>query len=133
MVENKPLLDDSLKSIYSSISETDFSNIKSLGRKNSPTHLIFNLIGDLLDENKFEEVDYILKTVDFNKLEVYSIHSFMSIMHPYDRSKLRNWREFYEKAKVQMLKTETVERTEKLLKGFDKDPPVGAMNILNYF
>lgn len=129
---NKPL-DDSLESIYSSISKTDFSNQWSLCRENNFGDLIFDLIGDLLDENKFEEVDYILKTVDFNKLEVYSIHSFMSIIHPYDRSKLKNWREFYEKAKVQMLKTETVERTEKLLKGFEKDPPVGAMNILNYF
>lgn len=129
---NKPL-DDSLKSIYSSISETDFNNTWSLCRENNFSDLIFNLIGDLLDENKFEEVDYIIKTVDFNKLEVYSIHSFMSIMHPYDRSKLKNWREFYEKAKVQLLKTETVERTDKLLKGFEKDPPVGAMNILNYF
>lgn len=129
---NKPL-DDSLESIYISISKTDFNNQWSLCRENNFGDLIFTLIGDLLDEDKFEEVDYILKTVDFNKLEVYSIHSFMSIIHPYDRSKLKNWREFYEKAKVQMLKTETAERTEKLLKGFDKDPPVGAMNILNYF
>lgn len=129
---NKPL-DDSLKFIYSSISETDFSNTSSLCRENNFGDLIFNLIGDLLDANKFEEVDYILKTVDFNRLESYSIVSFLSIMHPYDRSKLKNWKEFYDNAKVQMLKTETVERTEKLLKGFDKDPPVGAMNILNYF
>lgn len=129
---NKPL-DDALESIYSSISETDFNNTWSLCRENNFGDLIFDLIGDLLDANKFEEVDYILKTVDFNRLESYSIVSFMSIMHLYDRSKLSNWREFYEKAKVQLLKTETVERTEKLLKGFDKDPPVGNMNILNYF
>jgi hypothetical protein len=129
---NKPL-DDFLESIYSSISETDFNNTWSLCRENNFGDLIFNLIGDLLDANKFEEVDYILKTVDFNRLESYSIVSFLSIMHPYDRSKLKNWKEFYDNAKVQMLKTETVERTEKLLKGFDKDPPVGAMNILNYF
>ncbi len=129
---NKPL-DDSLKSIYSSISETDFSNTSSLCRENNFADLIFDLLGDLLDVNKFEEVDYILKTVDFNRLESYSIVSFLSIMYPYDRSKLKNWREFYEKARIQLLKTETVERTEKLLKGFDKDPPVGAMNILNYF
>ncbi len=129
---NKPL-DDSLESIYSSISETDFSNTSSLCRENNFADLIFNLIGDLLDENKFEEVDYVLKTVDFNKLEVYSIHSFMSIMHPYDRSKLKNWKEFYNNARIQLLKTETIERTDKLLKGFEKDPPVGAMNILNYF
>lgn len=128
---NKPL-DVFLKSIYSSISETDFNNTGSLCRENNFSDLIFNLIGDLLDEDKFEEVDYILKTVDLNKLEVYSIVNFMSIMHPYDRSKLKNWREFYEKAKVQMLKNETVERTEKLMKGWDEDPPVGAMNILNY-
>jgi len=126
-------LDGSLESIYSSISETDISNTSSLCRENNFVDLIFDLLEDLLDANKFEEVDYILKTVDFNKLEVYSIHSFLSIMHPYDRSKLKNWREFYDKARIQLLKTETVERTEKLLKGFDKDPPVGAMNILNYF
>ena len=129
---NKPL-DDSLKSIYSSISETDFSNTSSLCRENNFGDLIFDLIGDLLDENKFEEVDYVLKIVDFNRLESYSIVSFLSIMHPYDRSKLKNWREFYDKARIQLLKTETVERTEKLLKGFEKDPPIGAMNILNYF
>ena len=129
---NKPL-DDSLESIYSSISETDFSNTSSLCRENNFGDLIFDLIGDLLDENKFEEVDYVLKIVDFNRLESYSIVSFLSIMHPYDRSKLKNWREFYDKARIQLLKTETVERTEKLLKGFDKDPPVGNMNILNYF
>ena len=84
---NKPL-DDVLESIYLSISETDFNNTGSLCRENNFTDLIFNLIGNLLDEDKFEEVDYILKTVDFNKLEVYSIHNFMSIMHPYDRSKI---------------------------------------------
>ena len=129
---NKPL-DDSLEYIYLSISETDFSNQWSLCRENNFGDLIFNLIGDLLDENKFEEVDNLLKIVDFNRLEAYSIVCFMSIMHPYDRSKLKNWREFYEKAKVQMLKNETVERTDDLMKGWDKDPPVGAMNILNYF
>lgn len=129
---NKPL-DNFLKSIYSSTSETDFNNTSSLCRENNFGDLIFNLIGDLLDENKFEEVDYILKTVDFNRLEAYSIVCFMSIMNPYDRSKLKNWRDFYEKAKVQILKNETIERTENLMKGWDKDPPVGNMNILNYF
>jgi hypothetical protein len=124
---------DALESIYLSISETDFNNTGSLCSENNFGDLIFELLGDLLDEEYYEEVDYILKTIDFNRLEVYSIVSFMSIMHPYDRSKLKNWREFYEKAKIQMLKTETVERTERLMKGFDKDPPVGNMNILNYF
>ena len=75
----------------------------------------------------------LLKIVDFNRLESYSIVSFLSIMHPYDRNRLNNWREFYENCRIQLLKTETIERTEKLLKGFDKDPPVGVMNILNYF
>ena len=130
---NEPLDNVALESIYSSISETDFSNTSSLCRENNFGDQIFNLIGDLLDEDKFEEVDNLLKIVDFNRLEAYSIVCFMSIMHPYDRSKLKNWREFYEKAKVQMLKNETVERTDDLMKGWDKDPPVGAMNILNYF
>lgn len=133
MVDNEPLGSTTLESIYSSISETDFSNQWSLCRENNFGDQIFNLIGDLLDEDKFEEVDNLLKIVDFNRLEAYSIVCFMSIMHPYDRSKLKNWREFYEKAKVQMLKNETVERTDDLMKGWDKDPPVGAMNILNYF
>lgn len=129
---NKPL-GGLLESIYLSISETDFSNSWSLCRENNFGDLIFNLIGDLLDEDNFSEVDNLLKIVDFNRLESYSIISFLSIMHPYDRSRLNNWREFYDKAKIQLLKTETIERTEKLLKGFDKDPPVGVMNILNYF
>jgi len=129
---NKPL-EDYLESIYSSISETDFNNTWSLCHENNFADLIFNLIGDLLDANKFEEVDYILKTVDFNRLESYSIVSFMSIMHPYDRSRLSNWQSFYENCKIQLLKTKTIEKTEKLLKGFEEDPPVGTMNILNYF
>lgn len=122
-----------LESIYQSISETDFSNTWSLCRENNFGDLIFDLIGDLLDEDNFSEVDNLLKIVDFNRLESYSIVSFLSIMHPYDRNRLNNWREFYENCRIQLLKTETIERTEKLLKGFDKDPPVGVMNILNYF
>lgn len=115
---NKPL-DGALKSIYLSISETDFNNTWSLCRENNFGDLIFDLIGDLLDEDKFEEVDNLLKIVDFNRLEAYSIVCFMSIMNPYDRSKLKNWREFYEKARIQLLKTETQEGTE-ILKGFDE-------------
>ena len=129
---NKPL-ENLLESIYLSISETDFSNQWSLCRENNFGDLIFDLIGDLLDEDNFSEVDNLLKIVDFNRLESYSIVSFLSIMHPYDRNRLNNWREFYENCRIQLLKTETIERTEKLLKGFDKDPPVGVMNILNYF
>lgn len=126
--DNKPL-GGCLESIYSLIS----TNLPSNYNLEEARDQIFDLIGDLLDENKFEEVDYVLKTVDFNRLESYSIVSFLSIMHTYDRSKLNNWREFYDKARVQLLKTETIERTDKLLKGFEKDPPVGRMNILNYF
>ncbi len=129
---NKPL-GNLLESIYLSISETDFSNPWSLCRENNFGDLIFDLIGDLLDEDKYEEVNNLLKIVDFNRLESYSIVRFLSIMHPYDRSRLSNWKEFYENCRTQLLKTETIERTEKLLKGFEKDPPVGAMNILNYF
>ena len=125
---NKPL-ENLLESIYLSISETDFSNQWSLCRENNFGDLIFDLIGDLLDEDNFSEVDNLLKIVDFNRLESYSIVSFLSIMHPYDRNRLNNWREFYENCRIQLLKTETIERTEKLLKGFEKDPLVGAMNI----
>jgi hypothetical protein len=128
---NEPL-EKLLESIYLSISETDFSNPWSLCRENNFGDLIFTLIGDLLDEDNFEEVDNLLKIVDFNRLESYSITMFLSIMHPYDRSRLSNWREFYDNCKIALLKTETTERTALLLKGFDKDPPVGAMNILNY-
>jgi len=128
---NEPL-EKSLESIYQSISETDFSNSVSLDCADFGD-LIFDLIGDLLDEDNFLEVDNLLKIVDFNRLESYSIVSFLSIMHPYDRSRLSNWQSFYENCKIQLLKTKTIEKTEKLLKGFEEDPPVGTMNILNYF
>ena len=127
--DNKPL-GVRLDSIYSLIS----TNLPSNYNLEEACNQIFDLIGDLLDEYKFKEVDYVLKTVDFNKLESYSIVSFLSIMHPYDRSKLNNWKEFYDKARIQLLKTEKTEvEVEKLLRGFEKDPPVGRMNILNYF
>lgn len=110
-----------LENIYLSIQQTNFSDCDSLCRENNFGDLIFNLIGDLLDDNKFEEVDYILKIADLNKLEPYSIVCFLSITHPYDRSKLKNWNSFCKNCKAHLLKTETIDRVERLLKGFSDD------------